>query len=78
MHLDRLAVKDWVRDLKDAVRAMSAARPSRGGGLQPTWKRGSGRWVLEAFIWCNAPLMLHNEPAPMTAFRENGRRGKAM
>jgi hypothetical protein len=30
-------------------------------GLSPKWKRGSGRWVRDVFVWTRAPLLVRNE-----------------
>jgi hypothetical protein len=30
-------------------------------GLSPKWKRGSGRWVRDVFVWTKAPLLVRNE-----------------
>jgi hypothetical protein len=40
-----------------------AIRVTSGGidGLKPNWKRGSGRWVRDVFVWTKAPLMVRNE-----------------
>ena len=40
-----------------------AIRVSSGDvdGLSPKWKRGSGRWVRDVFVWTKAPLLVRNE-----------------
>jgi hypothetical protein len=44
-----------------------AIRVSSGDvdGLGPKWKRGSGRWVRDVFVWTKAPLMVRNELVPV-------------
>ena len=39
-----------------------ALRVSKGDidGLKPKWKRGSGRWVRDVFVWSNGPTMLRS------------------
>ena len=34
-------------------------------GLSPKWKRGSGRWVRDVFVWTRAPLLVRNELIPV-------------
>ena len=34
-------------------------------GLSPKWKRGSGRWVRDVFVWTKAPLLVRNELIPV-------------
>jgi Protein of unknown function (DUF2550) len=34
-------------------------------GLNPTWKRGYGRWVRDVLVWSKAPLMFRNELIPV-------------
>jgi len=34
-------------------------------GLSSKWKRGSGRWVRDVFVWSKAPLMFRNELVPV-------------
>jgi hypothetical protein len=34
-------------------------------GLGRKWKRGSGRWVRDVFVWTKAPLMVRNELVPV-------------
>jgi hypothetical protein len=34
-------------------------------GLGPKWKRGSGRWVRDVFVWTKAPLLVRNELIPV-------------
>jgi len=34
-------------------------------GLSPKWKRGSGRWVRDVFVWTRAPLLVRNELVPV-------------
>lgn len=34
-------------------------------GLSRKWKRGSGRWVRDVFVWTKAPLMVRNELVPV-------------
>ena len=33
--------------------------------LSRKWKRGSGRWVRDVFVWTKAPLMVRNELVPV-------------
>ena len=44
-----------------------AVRVSGGAvdGLKPKWKRGSGRWVRDVFVWSKGPLMFTNELVPV-------------
>ncbi len=44
-----------------------AIRVSSGDvdGLSPKWKRGSGRWVSDVFVWTRAPLLVRNELIPV-------------
>jgi hypothetical protein len=44
-----------------------AIRVSSGDvdGLGQKWKRGSGRWVRDVFVWTKAPLMVRNELVPV-------------
>ena len=44
-----------------------AIRVSSGDvdGLSRKWKRGSGRWVRDVFVWTKAPLMVRNELVPV-------------
>ena len=44
-----------------------AIRVSSGDvdGLGPKWKRGSGRWVRDVFVWTRAPLLVRNELIPV-------------
>ena len=34
-------------------------------GLSRKWKRGSGRWVRDVFVWTRAPLLVRNELIPV-------------
>jgi hypothetical protein len=34
-------------------------------GFGPKWKRGSGRWVRDVFVWSKAPFMFRNELLPI-------------
>ena len=34
-------------------------------GLSRKWKRGSGRWIRDVFVWTKAPLMIRNELVPV-------------
>ena len=34
-------------------------------GLKSRWKRGSGRWVRDVFVWSKGPLMFSNELVPV-------------
>ncbi len=44
-----------------------AIRVSSGDveGLGPKWKRGSGRWVRDVVVWCEAPFMFRNDLVPV-------------
>lgn len=44
-----------------------AVRVSSGevDGLSPKWKRGSGRWVRDVFVWSKGPFMYRNELIPV-------------
>jgi hypothetical protein len=44
-----------------------AVRVSGGeiDGFGPKWKRGSGRWVRNIFVWSKAPFMFRNELVPV-------------
>jgi hypothetical protein len=46
---------------------LGAIRVSDGDidGLSSKWKRGSGRWVRDVFVWTRGPLMLRNELVPV-------------
>jgi hypothetical protein len=46
---------------------VGAVRLSSGDidGLKPKWKRGSGRWVRDVFVWSSGPLMLRNSLLPV-------------
>lgn len=46
---------------------VGAVRVSSGEveGLHPKWKRGSGRWVRDVFVWTKPPAMLRNELVPV-------------
>jgi hypothetical protein len=45
---------------------VGAVRVSDGQvpGLRSKWKRGSGRWVHDVFVWNNAPLMMVTKVVP--------------
>jgi hypothetical protein len=43
-------------EFKGAIRVTSG----HIDGLRPTWRRGSGRWVLDVLVWNGAPLQLRN------------------
>jgi hypothetical protein len=45
-------------------------------GLDPKWKRGSGRWVRDVLVWSKAPLMFRNELIPVDRLSE-GRQAQA-
>jgi hypothetical protein len=49
---------------------VGAIRVSSGDidGLNPKWKRGSGRWVSNVLVWNKAPLMFGNALVPVDRF----------
>ena len=46
---------------------VGVARVPRGDidGLSPKWKRGSGRWVRDVFVWSKGSLRLRNGLVPV-------------
>jgi len=62
-----LGRRRWLKRQPGAF--VGAIRVSSGDidGLKPKWKRGSGRWVRDVFVWSKAPLMIVNELIPVDA-----------
>jgi hypothetical protein len=59
-----LGRKRWLKRQPGAF--AGAIRVSSGDidGLKLKWKRGSGRWVRDVFVWSKAPLMYRNVELP--------------
>lgn len=55
----------WLRrqpgEFAGAIRVISGEIDSLG----PDWRRGSGRWVRDVFVWTKAPLLLSNVLIPV-------------
>ena len=44
-------------------------------GFDPTWKRGSGRWVRDVLVWSRAPFMYWNDLLPVDGITARRRAG---
>ncbi len=51
-----------------AIRVSDGEVPS----LHDKWKRGSGRWVHDVFVWNNAPLMMVTKVVPADSLVSEG------
>ena len=60
-----LGRKRWLK--RQAGQFFGAVRVSRGEvhGLKSKWKRGSGRWVRDVFVWSNGPFLYRDELVPV-------------
>jgi hypothetical protein len=55
----------WLK--KQAGEFFGAVRVTRGDihGLKPKWKRGSGRWVRDVFVWSKGPFLYRDYLLPV-------------
>ena len=55
----------WLK--KQAGEFFGAVRVTRGDihGFKPRWKRGSGRWVRDVFVWSKGPFLYRDYLVPV-------------
>jgi hypothetical protein len=60
-----LGRKRWLKE--QAGQFFGAVRVTSGEvhGLKPKWKRGSGRWVRDVFVWSKGPFLYRDELIPV-------------
>jgi hypothetical protein len=60
-----LVRRRWLK--RQSGEFVGAIRVTRGDihGLSPKWRRGSGRWVRDVFVWSKGSLRLRNGLVPM-------------
>jgi hypothetical protein len=56
-----LTRRHWVRRQPGAFKGAVRVVDGDVHGLTSKWKRGSGRWVGEVFVWSKAPFLFRNE-----------------
>jgi Protein of unknown function (DUF2550) len=63
-----VARRRWLK--RQSGQFVGAIRVTEGEshGLRTKWKRGSGRWVRDVFVWNKAPFMLRSELIPVDSF----------